>query len=37
MAVSAIDSRIFRSLFGTEEIRKVYSSSVISYIELGIE
>jgi hypothetical protein len=23
MAVSAIDSRIFRSLFGTEEIRKV--------------
>lgn len=25
MAVSALDSRVFRNLFGTEEIRKIFT------------
>lgn len=35
MAVSAIDSRLFRNLFGTQEIRDIFSDE--SYAQCMIE
>jgi 3-carboxy-cis,cis-muconate cycloisomerase len=35
MAVSALDSRLFRNLFGTQEIRDVFTDS--SYTQFMIE
>jgi 3-carboxy-cis,cis-muconate cycloisomerase len=35
MAVSALDSRLFRNLFGTQEIRDVFADS--SYTQFMIE
>ncbi len=35
MAVSALDSRVFKNLFGTQEIRDVFSDE--SYVRFMIE
>lgn len=35
MSVSAVDSRIFRNLFGTEEIRKIFDDN--AYVECMIK
>lgn len=35
MSVSALDSRVFRNLFGTEEIRHVFSDT--TYVDRMVE
>lgn len=35
MSISALDSRIFRNLFGTEEIREIFTDE--AYVKLLVE